>query len=103
MFTIVTTEEYNKWFLTQTFKIKTLVKGRQLRIQDNGHFGDHKKINGEVSELRWENGTRVYYSELPQNVIVILLGGNKNGQSKDITQAKKIYKKFIAKIDLSRY
>lgn len=37
-----------------------------------------------------EDGRRVYYVYLQDEEILLLLGGNKNGQSYDINQAKKI-------------
>lgn len=42
----------------------------------------------------WFNdGRRIYYVIIPENNVLLLLGGNKNGQDKDIRQARKIYYK----------
>jgi putative component of toxin-antitoxin plasmid stabilization module len=41
-------------------------------------------------ELRWRNGSRVYAFIKTNRIFIILLGGNKNGQDKDIRKAKKI-------------
>jgi putative addiction module killer protein len=59
------------------------------------------KIQGTLfpqleSELRWKNGRRVYYAEIPERNILLLLGGNKNGQDKDIHQAKKLFDKYVS-------
>lgn len=53
-----------------------------------GRFGDHKQVSDHVWELRWENGRRIYCSLIPVSQVLLLLGGNKNGQTKDINQLK---------------
>jgi putative addiction module killer protein len=65
------------------------------RIQCAGHFGNHKLLSDAIWELKWLNGRRLYYAYLADIDLVLLLGGNKNGQSKDIAKAKKIFKKYI--------
>lgn len=50
---------------------------------------------GIIWELKWVGGRRIYYAYLPAQKILLLLGGNKNGQDKDIKQAKKIYAKTV--------
>lgn len=61
------------------------------------NFGNHKSVSSDdtVWELKWENGRRVYYSYVLESKILLLLGGNKNGQDYDIKQAKKILKEYI--------
>jgi hypothetical protein len=43
--------------------------------------------------LRWKEGRRIYYAYIPEKKILLLLGGNKNGQDKDVSKAKAIYLK----------
>ena len=64
-------------------------------IQVDGYFGDHKEVDEKIDiwELKWKNGRRVYYAYIPEEKILLLLGGNKNGQSKDIAKAKRILEK----------
>jgi hypothetical protein len=45
--------------------------------------------NRGITELRWKSGLRVYSAERISNLI-LLLGGNKNGQDKDIRKAKRL-------------
>lgn len=89
------TTEYDEWFDEETFKSQVQIEDRLSRIENDGHFGDHKPLEDGVSELKWKNGRRVYYSIVPENNMILLLGGNKNGQDKDITKAKKILKRYI--------
>ncbi len=57
-------------------------------IREFGHFGLVNRFNG-LTELKWANGLRVYTYVVHPNV-VLLLGGNKRGQEKDIQRALKI-------------
>lgn len=88
--------EFRSWFEEQTEKTKVQIDDRLSKIQDDGYFGDHKSVSDdrEVWELRWKNGRRVYFAYIPEEEILILLGGNKNGQDKDIRKAKSLYKKY---------
>ena len=87
--------EFRDWFDQQTEKARVQIDGRLSKIQDEGYFGDHKSVSDDdvIWELKWKNGRRLYFAEIPEKQILVLLGGNKNGQSKDITQSKKILKK----------
>lgn len=70
------------------------VQARQ-RIQDRlfritiGNFGDHKSVGGGVQELRmtFGSGYRIYYAEDGDTIVVLLCGGDKKTQPKDIKQA----------------
>lgn len=62
------------------------INKRLLMIKYNGYFGDHKSIS-------FYDERRIYYAYIPEKKILLLLGGNKNGQSKDVSKAKAIYLK----------
>lgn len=94
-YTIYNTPEYGECLEEQTAKCQVQIRSRIAHIQDNGYFGDYKQLGDGVSELRWKNGRRVYFAQIPERTILLLLGGNKNGQNKDIHQAKKIYHTHI--------
>jgi putative addiction module killer protein len=90
--------EFRDWFNEQTEKAKVQMDDRLSKIQDEGYFGDHKSVcdDDEVWELKWKNGRRVYFAYIPEKKILVLLGGNKNGQDKDIHKAKSLYKKYTS-------
>lgn len=90
IYTIYNAEEYDDWLETQPLKSQLQILDRLSHIREDGYFGDHKDVEDNVWELRWKNGRRVYYAYIPKKKIILLLGGNKNGQSKDIKKAKKI-------------
>lgn len=98
-YTIYNTSEYDDWLDEQPAKSQVQIRQRISHIQDEGYFGDRKDVGDSVSELRWKNGRRIYYAYIPEKKILLLLGGNKNGQDKDIGQAKKLYNKYAAKKD----
>lgn len=93
-YTIIDTDEYRDWFSTQTAKEQVQIEKRLFNIEVEGHFGNCKNLDEGVWELKWENGRRLYYAHIPEHQILLLLGGNKNGQDKDISYAKKILRKY---------
>ena len=89
-YTIYNAPEYDEWLEEQPAKSQVQIRERVSYIQDEGYFGEHKKVGDDVWELKWKNGRRIYYAYIPVKKILLMLGGNKNGQDKDIRQAKKI-------------
>jgi putative addiction module killer protein len=66
----------------------------QVRIDRlaNGNAGDVKPVGGGISELRinYGPGYRIYYLQEGQRLIVLLCGGDKSTQVRDIRQAQEI-------------
>jgi len=91
--------KFDEWLNNQPARSQMQIFKRLSKIEQCGHFGDHKSVSeyeagslkDTVWELRWKDGRRVYYAYIPEKRILLLLGGNKNGQDKDITQAKNIF------------
>jgi len=48
-------------------------------------------MRNSVWELKFNDGRRIYYACIPDKNLLLLLGGNKNGQDKDIEKAKNIF------------
>ena len=89
------TQEYKEWLSKETLKSQRQVHSRVLNIEEEGHFGHHKYLERfEIWELKFNDGRRVYYTLIPESNIILLLGGNKNGQEKDIKKASKIFRKI---------
>jgi putative addiction module killer protein len=91
---VLRTEEFNDWLEDETLKSQVQIEKRISNIELEGHFGTTNDVGDDVLELKWKDGRRVYYVHLPETDVLLLLGGNKNGQSYDIKQAKKIFKKY---------
>lgn len=89
MYSILTTEQFDTWFADlRDRKAKTLVQVRIDRME-NGNFGDCQPVGNGVSELRIHHGAgyRVYFKRSGLEIIVLLVGGDKSSQPKDITTA----------------
>ncbi|MGA3345543.1 MAG: type II toxin-antitoxin system RelE/ParE family toxin [Terracidiphilus sp.] len=65
----------------------------RLRQIESGNFGDAKPVGEGVTELRIHVGAgyRVYCGRHDQHWVVLLCGGDKHTQSKDIARAKTIW------------
>ena len=74
-------------------KIRILARLERIK---NGNFGDHKSIDQDVSELRLDFGPgfRLYYSIRNQKIVLLLYGGDKSTQSRDIEKAKQIFEEL---------
>ena len=64
-----------------------------------GNFGDCEPVAGGVIELRidWGPGYRVYCARLGQVIILLLCGGDKRTQKKDIERAKDYFEDYKAR------
>lgn len=91
MLTILKTEVFSDWFHAQDKTVKARIDARLVRLE-LGHLGDAKAIGDGVSELRFHvrSGIRVYFMQEGQEIIILLAGGDKDSQRKDIKTAKKL-------------
>ena len=96
MYGLRKTPEFEDWYDEQPLKARFQIDERLSHIVHDGHFGTHKDLTDEVWELKWKNGRRLYFGYIPERKVLLLLGGNKNGQDKDIQKAKGLYKKYTA-------
>ena len=86
------TDGYSEWFATlrdRTAKVRIDIRIRRLSL---GNPGDVKPVGEGVSELRVDHGPgyRVYFIQNAQVYIVLLAGGDKSSQEKDIRTAKEL-------------
>jgi len=97
MFYIEKTSEFDKWFRKlKDLKAKAKILFRIQKIESDGHFGDCKSVGSGIRELRinYAKGYRVYFKEKNGKIIILLVGGNKTTQQKDINKAKEIWNKL---------
>lgn len=69
-------------------KARVAITRRMTRVEQ-GNFGDHKYLDAGVSELRFDLGPgyRVYYAMDGETVVLLLGGGDKDSQERDIARA----------------
>lgn len=94
MFTILKTEYFEKW-QSQLKDINAKAKIQvRIRRMETGIFGDVKPVGEGVSEARihYGPGYRLYFCQQGDVVIILLCGGDKKSQSKDIELAKELKK-----------
>ena len=91
---VVSTSEFNKWYKTAVLREKAQVDACIARIEEHDHLGDWKYIGAGLAELRWRNGRRVYFAKLKDQIILLLIGGYKNDQKKNIKEARTLLKRY---------
>ncbi len=69
---------------------------RRLDRVEEGHFGDHRSIGGGVWDIRihYGPGYRVYYGEDGPRVVLLLCGGDKGTQKKEIRKAQALWAEY---------
>jgi len=84
---------FKEWLNSlQDKKAQTVVLNRINRVQ-LGNFGDCRHLGEGVYELRvhYGPGYRVYFGELEGVIVILLCGGTKRSQSRDIKRAKEYW------------
>ena len=96
MFTVRRTQEFQDW-LDALNDVRAQVRiAARLRLAEAGNLGDWKPVGGEVSEMRipFGPGYRLYFSRRQSILIVMLAGGDKSSQARDIKRAQRILKQL---------
>jgi putative addiction module killer protein len=90
MIQIQQTETYVRWFAGLRDRVARARIDIRIRRLSLGNAGDAKPIGDGISELRIDHGPgyRVYFVQRGDVLIVLLAGGDKSTQDKDIRNAK---------------
>lgn len=83
------TEAFDAWLSTLKDGVGKARIAQRIRAAQLGHFGDTKPAGEGVSEMRIHAGPgyRVYYTRIGSVVYLLLAGGDKTSQRRDIRQA----------------
>jgi putative addiction module killer protein len=94
--TIQQTTEFVEWLDDLKDKRAQLRIAARLRLAEAGNLGNWNAIDGALSEMKVDVGAgyRLYFTRQANVVIVMLAGGDKSSQSRDITRAKRILKEL---------
>ena len=92
MNSVVRTDTFDKWLsrLKDPKGKAQIIK--RIRSAERGNFGDCAPVGEGVSEMRIHSGPgyRVYFTRMGEVIFVLLCGGTKRGQSRDITKARQL-------------
>ena len=90
------TETFRKWRLRlKDERARAMIASRLDRLA-YGHAGDAEPVGQGISELRihYGPGYRIYFQRRGDTIIVLLCGGDKSTQTKDINAAKLLVKEW---------
>jgi putative addiction module killer protein len=96
MFAVRQTQEFQDWLDSlKDFRAQVRIAAR-LRLAEAGSLGDWKPVGGEVSEMRVDVGPgyRLYFTRRGTILIVMLAGGDKSTQARDIKRAQRVLKQL---------
>ena len=92
MHTILQSATFGRWLsrLRDRHAVDRIVA--RLLAAEDGHLGDVRSVGGGVSEMRIQYGPgyRVYFITRGAELIVLLCGGDKDSQRRDIERAKRM-------------
>lgn len=90
-------EPFTDWLnRLQDAMVRKRILVRVSRLQ-KGNYGDYKIIGEGIKEARmfFGSGYRVYFGERGNDLIILLCGGDKSSQNKDIEKAKKYWQEYL--------
>ena len=94
MITIRETSTFKKWLSKlRDFRAKARILFRLAQVE-GGNLGDYKSVGEGVSEMRIDYGPgyRLYFARNGDSIVILLIGGDKSTQDRDIEKAKAIWR-----------
>ena len=84
-------EPFRAWLKSLKDKVTMVRVERRLDKVEEGHYGDYKSVGKGVYELRFDFGAgyRAYFAEDGKTIVLLLNGGDKGSQSRDIKTAQR--------------
>lgn len=90
MYSVLKTDEFDRWLSKlRDERAKARIAAR-IRSAEYGNLGDVSPVGAGVSEMRihYGPGYRVYFTLRGRELVILLIGGDKSSQRKDIEKAK---------------
>ena len=96
MIEIRQTPEYEKWFVTLKDRLARVRVDIRVRRLSLGNLGAVEPVGEGVSELKIDHspGYRVYFARHGNRCVLLLAGGDKSTQARDIKKAKELARKY---------
>jgi putative addiction module killer protein len=96
-------EPYTEWFLRRKHReVRARIRTRLVRAQ-LGLLGDYKALGGGLYELRMDalGGVRVYFAMPSASEMLVLCGGTKGSQVRDISKARSYWRDYAQRYKTS--
>lgn len=93
MYLIEKTDEFDKWLRKlKDIRAKAIILFRIQKVENLGQLGNCESVGQGIRELKidYAKGYRIYFKEKEGKIIILLVGGDKSTQRKDIEKAKEI-------------
>ena len=96
MYSVQQTQKFSQW-LTKLKDIRARIAiARRIERAQSGNLGDVKSVGERIYEMRIDIGPgyRLYYTMRENELIILLVGGDKSTQQKDIDKAIEMAKEI---------
>jgi putative addiction module killer protein len=92
MYSVRLTQDFQDWLDRLKDQKAQIRIATRLRMIEAGNLGDWKTVGKNVSEMRVDIGPgyRLYFTRMGQIIIVVLTGGDKSTQQRDIKRAQQL-------------
>lgn len=89
MYTFLRSDEFDSWLAALKDKLGRARIAHRIRSAEHGNFGDCEPVGEGVSEMRihFGPGYRAYFTRRGEVIYLLLLGGDKSSQKRDIKRA----------------
>ena len=87
---------FRPWLATLDRSVRARIQARVLRFE-SGNLGDHKSVGAGVLEARVMTGPgyRIYFGRDGASLVLLLVGGTKASQAKDIRRAQDYWRDYL--------
>ena len=88
-------EPFTEWLESRDYKTQERIQARLARLV-GGNFGNCKSVGEGISEIRLHFGAgyRIYFGEVENTIVLLLCGGDKASQTRDIERAKTYWQEY---------
>jgi putative addiction module killer protein len=99
LYSVRQTQEFRDWLDGLVDRRAQIRIAARIRLAEAGSLGDWKSLGGVVSEMRVDvgSGYRLYFTRKGKLVIVLLAGGDKSSQRRDLARAQRLARQLVLK------